>query len=58
MTGWRETVLGEIGDDRARFADARGLKSYAGSAPVTVASGKSRAVDHRKVRNRRLAVVG
>jgi transposase len=28
-------VLGEIGDDRARFTDARSLKAYAGSAPVT-----------------------
>ena len=39
LTGAR--VLGEIGDDRSRFRDARGLKSYAGSAPITVASGKS-----------------
>ena len=42
VTGAR--VLGEIGDDRARFPDARGLKAYAGSAPVTIASGKSRIV--------------
>jgi transposase len=34
-------VLGEIGDDRARFADARSLRAYAGSAPVTRASGNS-----------------
>ena len=33
LTGAR--VLGEIGDDRSRFRDARGLKSYAGSAPIT-----------------------
>jgi hypothetical protein len=33
LTGAR--VLAEIGDDRARFADAKALKSYAGSAPVT-----------------------
>ena len=32
-------VLAEIGDDRARFADARALKAYAGSAPITRASG-------------------
>jgi transposase len=56
LTGAR--VLGEIGDDRARFADARGLKSYAGSAPVTVASGKSHLVHHRKVKNQRLAAAG
>lgn len=28
-------VLAEIGDDHTRFADARGLKAYAGSSPVT-----------------------
>jgi transposase len=56
LTGAR--VLGEIGDDRARFADARGLKSYAGSAPITVASGKSHVVHHRKVKNQRLAAAG
>ena len=33
LTGAR--VLAEIGDDRTRFADARALKAYAGSAPVT-----------------------
>jgi transposase len=33
-------VLAEIGDDHSRFADARGLKAFAGSAPITRASGK------------------
>lgn len=33
-------VLAEVGDDHTRFADARGLKAYAGAAPVTRASGK------------------
>ena len=56
LTGAR--VLGEIGDDRTRFRDARGLKSYAGSAPITVASGKSLVVHHRKVKNQRLAAAG
>jgi transposase len=56
LTGAR--VLVEIGDDRARFADARGLKAYAGSAPVTRASGKTTAVMHRRVKNQRLASVG
>jgi transposase len=28
-------VLAEIGDDRARFADDRALRAFAGSAPVT-----------------------
>lgn len=40
-------VLAEIGDDRTRFADARALKSYAGSAPITRASGKKRFVGCR-----------
>ncbi|MER7274686.1 transposase [Dactylosporangium sp. NPDC000244] len=34
-------LLAEIGDDRARFTDARALKAYAGSAPVTRASGRT-----------------
>jgi transposase len=56
LTGAR--VLAEIGDDRARFADARGLKAYAGSAPVTRASGKTTVVMHRRVKNQRLASAG
>jgi transposase len=56
LTGAR--VLAEIGDDRARFADARGLKAYAGSAPITRASGKKTIVLHRHIKNRRLAAVG
>ena len=56
LTGAR--VLAEIGDDRSRFANARSLKAYAGAAPVTRASGKSRTVTHRKVKNQRLAAVG
>lgn len=51
-------VLAEIGDDRTRFADAKGMKAYAGSAPVTRASGKSVAVLARRVKNQRLAAVG
>ncbi len=56
LTGAR--VLAEIGDDRSRFADARSLKAYAGSAPVTRASGKSLTVMHRRVKNQRLAAAG
>jgi transposase len=56
LTGAR--VLAEIGDDRSRFADARGLKAYAGAAPVTRAGGKSRQVLARKVKNQRPAAVG
>lgn len=51
-------VLGEIGDDRTRFQDARGLKAYAGSAPITRASGKSMFVSRRRVKNRRLSDAG
>jgi transposase len=56
LTGAR--VLAEIGDDRSRFQDAKGLKAYAGAAPVTRASGKSRSVTHRRVKNNRLAAAG
>ncbi|MDQ1052042.1 transposase [Streptomyces sp. V4I2] len=56
LTGAR--VLAEIGDDRTRFADARALKAYAGSVPVTIASGKSHLVRHRRVKNQRLAAAG
>ncbi|MFB9739389.1 IS110 family transposase, partial [Streptomyces thermocoprophilus] len=51
-------VLAEIGDDRTRFADARALKSYAGSAPITRASGKKRYVGRRFVKNNRLMNAG
>jgi type II secretory pathway component PulJ len=56
MTGAR--VLAEIGDDRTRFADPRALKAYAGSAPVTRASGRSLSITHRRVKNNRLAAAG
>lgn len=51
-------MLAEIGDDRQRFADARGLKAYAGSAPVTRASGKKTFVGRRFVKNNRLISAG
>jgi transposase len=56
LTGAR--VLAETGDDRSRFTDAKGLKSYAGAAPVTRASGKTRSVTLRRVKNNRLAAAG
>jgi transposase len=56
LTGAR--VLAEIGDDRSRFQDAKGLKAYAGAAPVTRASGKTRSVTHRRVKNNRLSAAG
>ncbi|MFE4583486.1 IS110 family RNA-guided transposase [Streptomyces chartreusis] len=51
-------VLAEIGDDRKRFADARGLKAYAGSAPITRSSGKKHYVGRRMVKNDRLNHAG
>jgi transposase len=47
-------VLAEIGDDPTRFNDASGLRAFAGTAPVTIASGRSHYVKARKVRNKRL----
>ena len=47
-------VLGEFGDDPERYATAKCRKNYAGTSPLTVASGKKRAVLARHVRNRRL----
>ncbi len=47
-------VLGEFGDDRTRFSDAKSRKNYAGTSPITKASGRSRVVLARFARNRRL----
>jgi hypothetical protein len=47
-------VLGEFGDDRTRFSDPKSRKNYAGTSPVTKASGHSRVVLARFARNRRL----
>jgi transposase len=56
VTGAR--ILAEMGDDRARFADARAIKAYAGSAPITRASGRSLSVTHRRIKNGRFAAAG
>ncbi len=48
-------VLGEFGDDPNRYCDAKSRKNYAGTAPITKASGKHRVVLARYARNRRLA---
>ncbi|TCC44377.1 IS110 family transposase [Kribbella pittospori] len=48
-------VLGEFGDDPTRFLDPASRRRYAGTAPVTRASGKSRVVLLRRARNQRLA---
>jgi transposase len=48
-------VLGEFGHDPTRFTDAASRRRYAGTAPVTRASGRSRVVLLRRARNQRLA---
>ena len=48
-------VLGEFGDDPNRYADAKSRKNYAGTSPITRASGKSHVALARFVRPRRLA---
>jgi hypothetical protein len=47
-------VLGEFGDDPDSYTTAKSRKNYAGTSPLTVASGKKCAVLARRVRNRRL----
>jgi hypothetical protein len=47
-------VLGEFGDDPNRYTTAKCRKNYAGTSPLTIASGRKRAVQARHVRNRRL----
>jgi transposase len=47
-------VLGEFGDDPNRYTDAKSRKNYAGTSPLTIASGKKRTVLARHVRNRHL----
>jgi transposase len=48
-------VLSEFGDDPTRFIDAASRRAYAGAAPITRASGRSRVVLLRRACNRRLA---
>jgi transposase len=48
-------VLGEFGDDPNRYADAKSRKNYAGTSPITRASGKHHVVLARYARNKRLA---
>lgn len=47
-------VLGEFGDDPERYDSAKSRRNYAGTSPITVASGRKRAVISRHVRNKRL----
>jgi transposase len=48
-------VLAEFGDAKDRFADAKARRNYAGTSPITKASGTRRVVLARFARNRRLA---
>lgn len=48
-------VLGEFGDDPTRYLDARARRNYAGTSPITKASGTRRVVLARFARNERLA---
>jgi transposase len=48
-------VLAEFGDDPNRYEDAKSRKNYAGTSPITKASGKHRVVLARYARNKRLA---
>lgn len=47
-------VLGEFGDAPNRYASAKHRKNYAGTSPLTIASGRKRAVLARHVPNKRL----
>jgi len=47
-------VLAEFGDDPARYADAKARKNYAGTSPITRASGKKKVVLARFVHQDRL----
>jgi len=48
-------VLGEFGDDPNRYATTKCRKNYAGTSPITKASGTKRVVLARFARNQRLA---
>jgi len=52
MMGSRRTT--SVGDDPSRFSDAKGLEA----ATITRASGETRSVTHRRVKNNPLAAVG
>jgi transposase len=48
-------VLAEFGDDPRRYADAKARRNYAGTSPITKASGTKKKVLARHARNDRLA---
>ena len=47
-------TLGEFGDDPERYTSAKSRRNYAGTSPITIASGRKHAVIARHIRNRRL----
>jgi len=47
-------TLGEFGDDPERYTSAKSRRNYAGTSPITIASGRKHAVVARHIRNRRL----
>jgi transposase len=47
-------VLGEFGDDAARYAGGKSRRNYAGTSPITRASGKKKVVAARFIHNDRL----
>lgn len=47
-------VLAEFGDAPNRYSDAKARRNYAGTAPITRASGTSEVVVSRLIRNKRL----
>ncbi|MFI8186690.1 IS110 family transposase [Actinacidiphila glaucinigra] len=53
ITGAR--MLAEFGDDSTRYTSAKARKNYAGTSPITRASGRTHAVYARHARNDRLA---
>jgi hypothetical protein len=53
VTGAR--VLGEFGDDPGRYDGAKARRNYAGTSPLTIASGTRTVVRARHIRNKHLA---
>jgi hypothetical protein len=49
ITGAR--MLGEFGDAPGRYADAKARRNYAGTSPLTIASGKKKTVHARFIHN-------
>jgi transposase len=47
-------VLAEFGDDPSRYASAKARKNYAGTSPITRASGRKKTIAARYVHNDRL----